>query len=440
MGKFKSIVVLATMLVLAGVGSVWSAGTATRIYTFTQVGNEEHGNHGGERRRTFTGPGRIDIRLIGGGGGGQGSDAPDNWLGTNRDGRGGGGGSGALVNATITTRQNSTELRDIRVGYGGGGGARNRTNSNRTGHNGHTGGHSAITIDGRRIYADGGQGGHGHDRDRLGGSGGGRRITGGALPNTDQLTVTTNGEDGRNGREGSSNSTLGYGGYGHYDFGAGGRGGTPRYDPGSGGGSGRVIIRFTPLHTVHFNSNGGSAFNVREVWNREHLTNPGAPTRSGWSFEGWFRDDNGQRVFDYNGNGTLRYVEGNVGLHARWSQYTFNFNLNGGSGVSNTTRTRRDGVFTLPTPNRNGYIFYGWHDNSGLSGNRITQITPTANTRTLTFWARWQRIPETRAPITLELNQFPRNGGEVTVSWTTENPNTRGGHFWVYRRTNNAGN
>ena len=96
--------------------------------------------------------------------------------------------------------------------------------------------------------------------------------------------------------------------------------------------------------------------------------------------------------------------------------YTITYNLNGGTGCSNTTYTSSDTV-TLCTPTRDGYIFNGWYDNSGLTGTAVTEIA-SGSTGNREYWAKWTALPYT---ITYNLNDGT-NYADAPTSYTVETP------------------
>ena len=70
--------------------------------------------------------------------------------------------------------------------------------------------------------------------------------------------------------------------------------------------------------------------------------------------------------------------------------YSINYVLNGGTNAeSNPTSYDDYHSVTLADPSRTGYVFQGWYDNSGFSGNPITEI-PVLSEGNKTFYAKWQ--------------------------------------------------
>lgn len=111
------------------------------------------------------------------------------------------------------------------------------------------------------------------------------------------------------------------------------------------------------------------------------------PTRTGYTFNGWYTEDGGGTRITEN---TIVEIERDQTLYANWksNSYTVSFNATGGS-VSTKSKTVYYGqqYGALPEPTRDGYHFKGWYDTNG------TKITATHYYRTAsntTLTARWE--------------------------------------------------
>ncbi|MDO4798091.1 MAG: InlB B-repeat-containing protein [Coriobacteriales bacterium] len=74
-----------------------------------------------------------------------------------------------------------------------------------------------------------------------------------------------------------------------------------------------LYAKWTTLHTVTFNSNGGTAVESQVVVHGESATRPGDPTREGCTFEGWYEDEAFSTVYDF-----AKAVEADLTLYAKW--------------------------------------------------------------------------------------------------------------------------
>jgi uncharacterized repeat protein (TIGR02543 family) len=144
--------------------------------------------------------------------------------------------------------------------------------------------------------------------------------------------------------------------------------------------------------TVTFNLNGGdgTAPAVRTLNQGSALgALPTAPTRSGYSFEGWFDNQAGTGT----AFAATTVISAATTLYAKWEvavQVTVTFNLNGGDGTVPASRTLNQGsaLGALPTaPSRTDYGFGGWFDNQAGTGTAYTATTVISATTTL--YAKW---------------------------------------------------
>lgn len=148
------------------------------------------------------------------------------------------------------------------------------------------------------------------------------------------------------------------------------------------------------VRQVDFNSQGGSDVESQLVWTtlassststtvQCKVTEPEAPTRTGYTFGGWYTDakcsDGNQ--FDFN-----KQVKTNTTLYAKWTANTYNvtYHLTGSDGKAYTPAaaakkyTYGQGL-TLPVPSsaKEGFTFYGWYDNAAYTGTAYRSITET---------------------------------------------------------------
>lgn len=135
-----------------------------------------------------------------------------------------------------------------------------------------------------------------------------------------------------------------------------------------------------------------------------------APTKEGYTFDGWYtRPSGGVRLTTIDSGTT-----GEVTIYARWlSSYTITLDLNGGEINSNSEpyiffilQNQKYGS-NLLTPNKKGYAFVGWYSDL-VGGTKITSNDIATSSTTL--YARWQAKTSTIA--------FNSNGGTSVLSIT----------------------
>ena len=160
--------------------------------------------------------------------------------------------------------------------------------------------------------------------------------------------------------------------------------------------------------TVSFDTDNAGTIADQTVDYGTKLTEPAAPTKDGYTFDGWYKDDKFAEKFDFT-----KPVDSftDFTLYAKWTEdkpaaksYTLSFESNGGSEVA--AQTVRDGekaVKPAADPTREGYRFAGWYLDEGLTkAVDWTGFTITADT---TVYAKWteesnpQPAPEVRLSI-----------------------------------------
>ena len=133
------------------------------------------------------------------------------------------------------------------------------------------------------------------------------------------------------------------------------------------------------------------------------------PTRTGYTFVGWFTSDSGGTQINEN---TL--INDDITFYAHWAEnITVTFDANGGS-VSPNSKTFGTGmaIGELPTPEYPGHAFVGWY----LDNTWATQVTEsTVFNSTTSIVARWVEN------ITVTFNA---NGGTVSPNSKSFSPGT----------------
>lgn len=90
-------------------------------------------------------------------------------------------------------------------------------------------------------------------------------------------------------------------------------------------------------HTVKYETNGGTSVSPVTVAHNEVISEPAAPTREGYTFEGWYTDINLTEEYDFNSKVTSSFT-----LYAKWtklsslSEPTETDNNSSGSGSSSS--------------------------------------------------------------------------------------------------------
>lgn len=109
------------------------------------------------------------------------------------------------------------------------------------------------------------------------------------------------------------------------------------------------------------------------------------PTREGYAFAGWYKDDTQITALPVG-------TSGPVSLRATWAatDYTITYNLNGGTNNSSNPANYNinSGAIVLRSPSKPGYTFMGWTGSNGETSQ--TSVTISAgSTGNKTYTANW---------------------------------------------------
>ena len=146
------------------------------------------------------------------------------------------------------------------------------------------------------------------------------------------------------------------------------------------------------------------------------------PTRTGYTFGGYWTEKEGKGTQYYNADGTSTKkwnIASATTLFAKWTanKYTVKFNANGGSGsmmdqpfIYDVAQNLTANAFT-----RTGYTFAGWNTKDDGTGESYTneqevQNLTADNNGTINLYAQWN---EKLSTITITTN--PAEGGRVEV-------------------------
>ena len=169
-----------------------------------------------------------------------------------------------------------------------------------------------------------------------------------------------------------------------------------------------MYIKLSTLVTVTFDPNypGVSTFDRNVIVDHEVGELPIA-TRPGYKLLGWYTDPiNGTKVT----SDTI--IDDSITLYAHWAEgVTVSLHANEGHVSPNTvTVLQGAAIGTLPIPERTGYTFVGWYQDSNLTTPVTSDTIVTKNTD---FYAKWIEN------LTISFNA---DGGEVSPTSKTISP------------------
>ena len=118
------------------------------------------------------------------------------------------------------------------------------------------------------------------------------------------------------------------------------------------------------MYVVTFDSNEGTAVQVQEVNHGHVALLPAAPTKVGYTFDGWYSDEALTLAFDFD---TL--ITANITLYAKWTLNTYEvtFDSNEGSLVNPQTVNHGDKATEPQDPIKVGYTFDAWYTDEALT-------------------------------------------------------------------------
>ncbi|MDE5592474.1 MAG: InlB B-repeat-containing protein, partial [Clostridiales bacterium] len=155
------------------------------------------------------------------------------------------------------------------------------------------------------------------------------------------------------------------------------------------------------IYDVTFDSAEGSALDAVQVLNGKSLSKPSDPVRAGYTFLGWFKDDEYKTPFIFDAD----IISANTTLYAQWGQsvlgenvYTVSFDVGDYEGAVNPQPKQTVGgkVYGLQEPTREGYTFVGWWYSVTGKADQLTYRVDgdTVFKESTTLYAVWQGARE----------------------------------------------
>ena len=140
--------------------------------------------------------------------------------------------------------------------------------------------------------------------------------------------------------------------------------------------------------TVEFETYDGSRVNKVSVNQNNRLTQPKNPTKEGFIFDGWYKDENFVNKWNFQSD----IVLSDMTLYAKWAEaVNVYFESNGGNGIATET-IKKGSTLTLTVfsnPTKEGCEFLGWYIDQEL--NTLWDSTQVIN-ESFTLYAKWIEI------------------------------------------------
>ncbi|MCM1236985.1 MAG: InlB B-repeat-containing protein, partial [Ruminococcus flavefaciens] len=170
--------------------------------------------------------------------------------------------------------------------------------------------------------------------------------------------------------------------------------------------------------TVSFETAGGTVIENKTVEKGSTL-DVADPVRGGYTFEGWYSDEDLTVPFVMK----TTTVTTNLTLYAHWlsnnatanvkKTFTVSFNANGGTAIEAQTVTEGNKAVKPADPERAGYQFLGWFNNSDGNGSAYGFTGPVQGN--LTLYAKWQQL-------SLEIKTIKAYNESLAVEWSDGAP------------------
>ena len=190
--------------------------------------------------------------------------------------------------------------------------------------------------------------------------------------------------------------------------------------------SGTITVKRIQLsgYTITFDAQGGSdVAALTDVAFNTTITAPTAPTKEGYTFDGWYKEAGCVNVWNFAAD----VVTDDITLYAKWriNLYTVTFDAQGGSNVTALTNVAYNTVIAEPAaPTKENYDFNGWYKETDCinAWNFATDVV----TGNITLYAKWDIIDGIHTPQVTAFTVYPNpTTGKVNIKTNVELPEIR---------------
>lgn len=143
-----------------------------------------------------------------------------------------------------------------------------------------------------------------------------------------------------------------------------------------------LYAKWLGTYTVTFETNSGSAINPITGLEGTSISRPLEPTRDGYRFDGWYKDEGFSQAA-----GFPFVLTQNIMIYAKWvARYTVTFETNGGTNINPITADVGTVVNEPAQPSKNGFTFGGWYKDSGYTQAASFPFNLSQNTSIYVKW------------------------------------------------------
>ena len=166
-------------------------------------------------------------------------------------------------------------------------------------------------------------------------------------------------------------------------------------------------------YPVTWNADGGTSVPAQVSVNHgASITAPAAMTKTGYTFAGWFSDEDLTDAIDF----PLASVTEAQAFYAKWTliSYAVKWNADGGTPAPSQTTVNHGAIITAPlSMSKAGYDFGGWFSNAEFTTPVTFPIEDVTGERE--FWAKWTEKINT--PVLTDIKFLsPKSSGNGNVS------------------------
>jgi len=149
---------------------------------------------------------------------------------------------------------------------------------------------------------------------------------------------------------------------------------------------------------ANFEIHGDTVLYAR--WNAAQVGSLPTPTRSGYTFDGWYTAASGGTKVT-----STSTITGNTTLYAHWnapSSYTISYNANGGTGAPNSHIKPHGLTVSIASaiPTRFGYTFLGWATSSSATSATHYPASDYTTDADITLYAVWEPAANISSSVT----------------------------------------
>lgn len=143
------------------------------------------------------------------------------------------------------------------------------------------------------------------------------------------------------------------------------------------------IAKYSPItYSISFETNGGTAVAPIYANYGEVITVPEAPTKTGYTFVGWFSDEDLSIGYSFS-----TMTDKNPTLYAKWEIKSATITFVSNNGTENSSFTDTYGsLIEFPSLSKTGHSLEGWYTDA-LFTNKFTSLTTPDSD--ITLYANW---------------------------------------------------